>query len=144
MKLRPARILPLLLGALAFGASPAAAAPSGDLEISFRKGGIQIGAAIGSGANFGPRRAPHYFHASFPAPRRIWIPAHTEVVHERVYVPGAERRIWVAPSYEKRIDSCGRRYTVKVPGYWQVQCEPGRWEHIARTVHHPGRWGTRC
>lgn len=90
----------------------------------------------------------HGHHVSIgiysPAPRAIWIPARTEVVHDRVYVPGAERRIWSPPRYETRVDSCGRVITVLAsPGHWQTIHEPGHYELVARTVHHPGHWGTR-
>ncbi len=142
-----ARFLPLLLGALSFGSAPALAAPVGDVEIRLGKGRVQIGAALGVSAGFGRRSqdcAPPVYRPICPPPRRIWIPAYTEVVHERVYVPGAERRVWSPARYETRIDRCGRRYTVQVsPGHWKVICEPGRWETVARSIHHPGRWGTR-
>lgn len=141
------RVLPLLLGVLSVGSSQAGAAPAGDVEIRLGKGRVHIGAVLGVGASFGKRSrdcAPPVYQPVCPPPRRIWIPAYTEVIHERVFVPGFERRVWVPARYETRIDPCGRRYTVEVcPGHWKVMCEPGRWETVAHTVHHPGRWGTR-
>lgn len=84
--------------------------------------------------------------AWIPAPRPVAIPAprpwslgHREVLHERVWIPGAVSRVWVPPIHETRRDWCGRIYQVQVaPGYWQTVQEPGHYEWRSRRVWRHG------
>ncbi|MEM8712133.1 MAG: hypothetical protein AAGG01_14380, partial [Planctomycetota bacterium] len=49
-----------------------------------------------------------------------------EYRNERVWVPGFNKQVWVAPVYEWRYDDCGRRYRVCVQaGYHRTVCVPG-------------------
>lgn len=58
-----------------------------------------------------------------------FAPVHREVVHERVWVPGCSRRVWVPPVYETRYDGCGRPYVVEVAcGHRETIHEPGYYE----------------
>lgn len=150
MKTRLLLALPLALAALGLAPSAATAAPAGELVLALGKsrGQLNLGATVHFGSSYGHRSRSGAFvgvWAPPPAPRRIWVPAFTEVVHERVYVPGATRQVWVPPRYGKRTDPCGRRVRVELsPGHWRTEREPGRWETVARTVHHPGHWGWRA
>lgn len=168
----PIALAALLAPSTFAAASPAPAAGGGDfvLGIGKSKGNVSIGASIliGDASRYRSKhdhgyrpkyrskqyehddryRPSHSRHVSIgicsPPPRTIWIPARTEVVHEHVYVPGAERRIWSPARYETHVDPCGRVITVLAsPGHWQTIHEPGHYELVARTVHHPAHWGTR-
>jgi hypothetical protein len=75
------------------------------------------------------------------APARVWVEGCYEVRVERVWVDGCERQEWVAPCYETRWDSCGRRVKVLVrAGYWRTVREPGRFENREVRVWRPGYW----
>jgi hypothetical protein len=85
-----------------------------------------------------------------PAPRpvayapRDWVPSHYETVQERVWVPGHEERVWIAPVYEWRYDACGRAIRVCVqPGYWNTICTSGHYETRPRQVWVEGGWRAR-
>ena len=115
----------LFLG-LTFAAVGAAPAQAGDLSLQVHGKKGSIGIHLGSGPHSG--RPVGYAH-------REWIPGHYETIHERVWIPGREERVWVAPVYQWRYDSCGRAIRVCVQqGYWNTVCTPGHYDTRPRQV----------
>lgn len=112
---------------------------------------------LGARAPRGHRRGAQYSsrHASYrrgsptwtyqaPAPRRVWMPGHYQVVQRKHWVPGSHRQVWVPARYETRYDWCGRRYTVLVsPGHYQTIQDPGHWEYRSEKVWIEAHWETR-
>lgn len=75
---------------------------------------------------------------------RVWVPGHYEMREERVWVPGACRRVWVEPVYSWRSDyrGCRRRVLVR-EGYWESVQEPGHYETRRFRVWVEGCWTSR-
>ncbi len=78
-----------------------------------------------------------------PAPRRIWVPGHYELVMKQVWVPGWTEKIWVEPVYEWRDDYRRGPYRVLIrPGHWRDVYHPGHYEMQRVRVWRPGYWRT--
>ncbi|MEM9380889.1 MAG: hypothetical protein AAGB93_13130 [Planctomycetota bacterium] len=83
------------------------------------------------------------FRADFGRRTRSRVPrgydgGRYETRHRRVWVPGYDRQVWVAPVYDWRYDPCGRRTRVLVrAGYYRTECVPGRYESRAYEVWVP-------
>lgn len=76
---------------------------------------------------------------------RRWVPARTETVTERVWIPARCERVWVPPAFQIVRDHCGRERRVCIrEGYWQTIEHPGRFECVTRQVEIPGYWETVC
>jgi len=85
-----------------------------------------------------PHHAPPGYYAPTP---RLWVPGHYEVVWQKVWVAGVERRVWVEPVFELRYDSCGRAFQFcAAGGHWETVCEPGHYETRDVQVWTPGHW----
>lgn len=143
----------LLSSALALGMILALApeAPGQGIQIGFGKHrhshgshkksskGFDVRVILGGGSHRHPQA-----HQHCDACRR-WVPGHVQVVHERVWVPGCTRQVWVPPVYETRYDRCGNPIQVlRSPGHYRTVQDPGRWEMQARQIQHPGRWEYVC
>lgn len=93
-----------------------------------------VGVTIGSrgvGVTAGYHRHPVVCPPSAPA-------GHWETRYERVWVPGAVRRVWVPPCYATRYDACGRPYQALVhPGHWDTIQDQGCWESRPTRVWVP-------
>jgi hypothetical protein len=120
-------------------AAPAAAQRRTDwqLGVGHGTGHGHVGVVIGSrgvqvSAGYHERqRAPVY--SPRPVSSGRW-----ETRTERVWVPGASRKVWVPPIYRTRYDHCGHAYQVQVrPGYWDTIQEQGCWEHRDTRVWVP-------
>lgn len=123
-------ILLPLVAALAGCALLAPAASAHGIEISLGKKSkhSHVGITFSTGPSYCP-------------PPRTWVAGHYETRCEQVWVPGVEQRVWVAPVYEWRHDSCGRAYQVQVrPGYWKTICSPGHSETREYRVWVEGCW----
>lgn len=123
------------LALAAFAALPllAADARAGDVSIGFSKHGkhSSIGVQIGF---------PRYEPRPAPPPR---YGGHWETIVERVWVPGACDRVWIAPIYDTRYDSCGRPIQVCVrAGYWDTVQRPGYYEDRTRRVWREAGWSS--
>jgi hypothetical protein len=133
-----AALTPFFLGLLiaAVGAAPAKA---GDFSFQVKGKKGSIGIHLGSGHHGGHSSARPVGYAP-----RHWVPAHYETRYERVWIPGREERVWIAPVYQWRYDSCGRAIRVCVQqGYWNTVCTPGRYESRPRQVWVEGCYGPR-
>jgi hypothetical protein len=117
----------------------AAEAQAQELSLRLGKGGKHGGIEIRLGDHGGHVRYEPRERACEPA--RVWVPGRYEIRRERVWVPGCERKEWVPPRHEWRIDKCGSRYRVLVrDGYWRVVQDPGRYETRDVRVWVPGHW----
>lgn len=125
----------VLIAALA----PAARADGFGIELKKHGKHGSVGVWIGGGDE---RACPP--QAPVRPPPCDWIPAHYETVVEKVWVAGAEQRVWEPALYEWRRDACGRWFQVCVrPGYWKNVCAPGHFEERARQVWCAGGWRMR-
>jgi len=105
-------------------------AGAGGLSIGFSKHGkhSSVGVQIG-------------FPACSPRPAPPQYRGHWETVVERVWVPGSCERVWIAPVYETRYDSCGRAFQVCVrAGFWDTIQHPGHYEDHSRQVWRAAGW----
>ncbi|MEZ6013502.1 MAG: hypothetical protein R3F49_00180 [Planctomycetota bacterium] len=136
---RPAALLASSLALAALLAAPAAAQRRTEWQIGVghQTERAHIGVSVGSRGvqvNAGYRergRQPVVRHRPEPAGR--W-----ETRCERVWVPGAIRKVWVPPIYATRYDHCGRPYQVEVRcGFWDTIQEQGCWESRETRVWVP-------
>ena len=75
------------------------------------------------------------------APRPQYIPGHYVISHERVFVPGAVRRVFVPARYVTRCGLFGFRYQRMIePARYQSYREPGRYELRKKKTWRPGRY----
>ena len=73
--------------------------------------------------------------------RPRYIPGHYQISHERVYVPGAIRRVFVPARYVTRCGLFGIRYRrVIEPAHYQSYREPGRYELRKKKAWIPGHY----
>lgn len=130
--------LALLLAAAASSAAPALAqrqTARPDWSITATKGTRSANAAITIGSQG--------VQASFQRGSRVpsgYDGGRYETRYQKVWVPASSRRVWVAPVYQWRYDSCGRRYRATVQaGYYRTECIPGFYEQRAVQVWVPAR-----
>lgn len=122
--------LPLVLSTLAALPLFAADAAAGGLSIGYSKHGQHSSIGVQIGFPVCERR---------PAPPQYG--GHWETIVERVWVPGACERVWVAPHYETRWDPCGRPIQVCVrAGYWDTVQHPGHYEDRSTRVWREAGW----
>jgi hypothetical protein len=99
----------------------------GHVGVTLGSGGVQVSAGYG-----GHRHRPPVYRPT-PPPAGHW-----ETRVERVWVPGAVRKVWVPPCYETRYDHCGRPYQVQIHGgHWDTIQEQGCWENRETRVWVP-------
>lgn len=131
-----------LLALFALTLVPSSAYGQG-INLSFGK--HRRGKHFGINLNIGGRRhcpPPRHIHSNCC---RQWQQGRVEVIHERVWVPGCARQVWVDPIYETRYDRCGNPIQVLVrAGHYRTVQSPGHYETRPRTIRHPGRWVYTC
>jgi len=136
----------LFLTAALAGLAPTADAGGLDLRFLFdNHGNFRVGIGHRSHRSYRavhqPRRVRqtrirHHHHV-----RRVWIPACSERVSYRVWIPERYEHIVVPARYEYRRDECGYRVRVMVRrSYTKRRCIPGRYETRYRTVRHAGHY----
>lgn len=124
--------------ALALCAALAPSALAGDsFGVRFgkhsKKGGISI--EWSSGPKHCPPPPVHC------PPPRCWVPGHYETRYEKVWIEGCEERVWIAPVFAWRKDSCGRPFQYPVSGgHWSVVRKPGYHETRPVQVWVPAGW----
>jgi hypothetical protein len=140
-----------LAGLLALSLAPTANAQGG-FSLSFGKHkrgkhvGFSLNVPLGHGHHRHQRHHRHHRHRHVHVHTcRQWVAGRVEIVHDRVWVPGCSRQIWVDPVYRTDYDACGHPVQVLVaPGHYDTVTAPGRFEVRERRVQRPGRWIYRC
>ena len=136
-------LITALTGLLALSLAPTTNAQSG---FNFSFGKHRRGKHIGFSLNlpFGGRHYRTHRHVHLGSCRQ-WVSGRVEIVHERVWVPGCSRRVWVQPVYRTQYDQCGNPVQILVAqGHYEVVQDRGRYEIRPRRVQRPGRWVYAC
>lgn len=144
-------LITALTGLLALSLAPTASAQGGfSLSFGKHKRGKHIGFNLS--VPFGRRH--HRSHRPIHRPVRHhvhcnscrqWVPGRVEIVHERVWVPGCSRQVWVQPVYRTQYDRCGNPVQVLVrPGHYTTVQDQGHYVTRPRRIQHPGHWRYVC
>ncbi|MSR75208.1 MAG: hypothetical protein EXS14_07050 [Planctomycetes bacterium] len=76
---------------------------------------------------------------------RRYEAGHWTYVTEQVRIPGACRKVWVAPVYRTEWTWCGNPVQILVcAGHFQKVRDPDRCQTVRRRVWQPARWIQTC
>jgi hypothetical protein len=124
------KILSLLAVVTLVLVASAPASAQGSVSFGFSKFGKKSAFGIGF-------TAPIYAHRHVV--HRQFVPGHYETRCVEVWVPGAERRVWVDPVYETVTDPCGNVTRILVrDGRFRIVRDPGYYETRHVQVWVPG------
>ena len=126
----------LLIGAVLAGMAVPAVAQIG-FQVSFggRHHGRNLQISIGSRHHNDHHNGWNHRSRRHRGRRHRHVGLGLGYVHERVWVPGLQRRVYVPARYGYRQDVCGLRvrYCI-VPAHYEIVQDRGRWEYRRRRL----------